>query len=73
VIACQGGNMAGWSLYLDDSWSTQRSSTLMGHVQTTIARFALDPGAHTVMVLYNHDGGSGRGTATLSVDGAEVR
>jgi arylsulfatase len=73
VVVCQGGNMAGWSLYLDRGRPTYLYN-LYGHDLTTIAAPApLAPGAHSVEVLFDSDGGFGAGgVAVLSVDGVAV-
>jgi arylsulfatase len=73
VIACQGGNMAGWSLYLDGGRPTYLYN-LYGHELTTIAvPDPLAPGAHAIEVTFDSDGGFGAGgEAVLSVDGVAV-
>ena len=74
VIACQGGNMAGWSLWLDASGRPHHLYNCFGHDLTTVASAApLEPGAHELLVRYVHDGGFGAGgTSILFVDGVEV-
>ncbi|MFM8972695.1 MAG: arylsulfatase, partial [Actinomycetota bacterium] len=73
VVVCQGGNMAGWSLYLDAGRPTYLYN-LYGHDLTSIAApSALASGAHVIEVLFDSDGGFGAGgTAVLSVDGTAV-
>jgi arylsulfatase len=73
VIACQGGNMAGWSLYLDAGRPTYLYN-LYGHDLTCLAATEpLPPGHHTVEVTFDSDGGFGAGgEAVLTVDGAAV-
>ncbi len=73
VIACQGGNMAGWSMYLDDGVPTYLYNCF-GHDLTFVrAAEPLAPGDHELVVHYAHDGGFGAGgLVTLSVDGTEV-
>jgi arylsulfatase len=72
VVACQGGNMAGWSLYLDDGCRPTYHYNWFGHVHTSVAATApLAPGRHEVRVDFAYDGGFGAGgTIVLSVDGA---
>ncbi len=74
VIACQGGNMAGWSLYLDESGRPTYLYNLYGHDLTFVA--APDPlnvGDHIIEVNYVHDGGfAAGGMAALLVDGVKV-
>lgn len=70
VIACQGGNMAGWSLYLDADGRPTYLYNCFGHDLTFVtAPDALAAGHHTIRVLYLHDGGFGAGgEAILFVD-----
>ena len=76
VIACQGGNMAGWSLYLDTEGRPTYLYNCYGHDLTFVGgeRTApLAPGRHELRVLYLHDGGFGAGgELTLFIDGVEV-
>lgn len=71
VVACQGGNMSGWSLYLDPDGRPAYVYNCFGQYITTVA--APDPlteGPHELLVQYDHDGGFGTGgEVTLSVDG----
>jgi arylsulfatase len=72
VIVCQGGNMAGWSLYVDESRHVVYHYNWMGH-EHYIARSSspLGVGRHTIVVDYVYDGGFGAGGhAVLLVDGA---
>ena len=73
VIVCQGGSFNGWTLYLDDGRPAWHYN-LFGHDRTTVAGAeALAPGAHAVRLLFDYDGGFGKGgTATLGVDGVVV-
>lgn len=73
VIACQGGNMAGWSLYLDDGVPTYLYNCF-GHDLTFVrGEGPLGPGRHALEVVYVHDGGFGAGgVASLLVDGTAV-
>ncbi len=70
VIACQGGNMAGWSLYLDDDSCPVFVYNWFGHEFTTLKGSPLGPGEHHLTVEYAHDGGfAAGGNATLLVNG----
>ena len=74
VIACQGGNMAGWSLYLDETSRPTYLYNWLGH-EHSVARApaALAAGRRTVVVDFVSDGGFGAGgDALLSVDGTPV-
>ena len=74
VIVCQGGSFNGWSLYLDESGQPSFHYNLYGHQRTTVAGpESLVPGARTVRLLFDYDGGFGKGaTITLGVDGSVV-
>ena len=74
VIVCQGGNMAGWSLYLDDGGVPTYVYNWYGHEHTTIqADTPVPPGRHLIQVVFAYDGGFGAGgEATLLTDGAPV-
>ncbi|MFM8861707.1 MAG: sulfatase-like hydrolase/transferase, partial [Acidimicrobiia bacterium] len=74
VIACQGGAMAGWSLYLDTDGAPVFHYNLYGHEHTVVrAAEPLPTGGHVVAVVFASDGGFGAGgVATLFVDGADV-
>lgn len=74
VIACQGGNMAGWSLYLDSDGVPTYVYNCFGYDLTTIRHDrAIPPGRHEIEMRYDHDGGFGAGgRVTLSVDGEPV-
>ena len=71
VIACQGGNMAGWSLYIDGSGRPTYLYNWVGHELTFLTAAAvLGVGKHTLVVEFAYDGGLGAGgSATLAVDG----
>jgi arylsulfatase len=71
VIACQGGNMAGWSLYLDQQGHPTYHYNCFGHDHTSVRSPApLRDGAHQIVVELAYDGGFGQGgQLTLSVDG----
>ncbi|MEY2628092.1 MAG: hypothetical protein RJB08_1851, partial [Actinomycetota bacterium] len=70
VIVCQGGNMAGWSLYLSEEGVPRFHYNLFGHTHTVInAHEGLAPGRHIVVVDFAYDGGFGAGgVLALSVD-----
>jgi arylsulfatase len=74
VIVCQGGSFNGWSLYLDEAGQPSFHYNLYGHQRTTVAGpESLTPGARTVRLLFDYDGGFGNGaTITLGVDGVVV-
>ena len=74
VIACQGGNMAGWSLYLNDEAVPVFHYNWLGHEHYVIAGTApLPVGHHRVVVEFAYDGGfGGPGTAVLLVDDLAV-
>ncbi len=75
VIACQGGNMAGWSMYLDaDDGRPHYLYNCFGHDLTTVSgSSSLSPGRHEIKLDYRHDGGFGAGgVMALSVDGDVV-
>ena len=74
VIACQGGNMAGWSLYLDHAGRPTYHYNWFGHEHTSVgAPSPLAAGPHEVCVDFAYDGGFGQGgNIVLSVDGTAV-
>jgi len=74
VIACQGGNMAGWSLYLDQTGCPTYLYNWFGHELTFVAStIPLDAGAFEITLTYHHDGGFGAGgEAVLGVNGLTV-
>lgn len=74
VIACQGGNMAGWSLYLDDDGRPVYHYNLFGKVHSRVeAPASLEDGRHHLAVAFAYDGGfGGGGEAVLHVDGLAV-
>ena len=74
VIACQGGNMGGWSLYLDEFGVPQYVYNWFGHEFTLLsASKSLVAGDHDLEVIYKHSGGFGAGgMASLSVDSEVV-
>ena len=74
VIACQGGNMAGWSLYLDEHTKPVFHYNLFGHEHFSFkGDTPLKLGNQSIEVLFAYDGGFGAGgTVSLSVNGSEV-
>jgi len=74
VIACQGGNMAGWSLYIDESGKPTYHYNWLGHVHSVVGDSqALKAGSHEIVVDFAYDGGFGAGgVATLFVDDREA-
>ncbi|MEY4365188.1 MAG: hypothetical protein RLZZ305_532 [Actinomycetota bacterium] len=74
VVAAQGGNMAGWSLYLDAAGRPCYHYSWLGHEHYVIVGpDSLRPGRHEVTVDFAYDGGmGGGGDAVLSVDGRPV-
>jgi arylsulfatase len=74
VIACQGGNMAGWSLYVDDKNRPTYHYNWMGHEHyIATSNAVLAPGRHVLTVEYVYDGGFGAGgDAVLFMDGAPI-
>ena len=70
VIACQGGNMAGWSLYVDDNNRPVYHYNWMGHEHyIATSQTVLTPGSHVITVEYVYDGGFGAGgEAVLCMD-----
>jgi len=74
VIACQGGNMAGWSLYVDDHSRPVFHYNWLGHAHYVAeSRQALAPGRHSITVDFVYDGGFGAGgDAVISLDGQPV-
>jgi len=74
VIACQGGNMAGWSLYVSSTGAPTFHYNWFGHEHTSVvAPFALTPGRHEIDMVFAYDGGfAAGGDVALSVDGALV-
>ena len=72
VIACQGGNMSGWSMWLDDG-APNFTYNCFGHEITTLAGAPLAPGAHRIEAIFDYDGGFGMGgELVLMVDDRAV-
>ena len=74
VIVCQGGNMAGWSLYLSHDGRPVFHYNLYGHEHFVCASATpLSRGAHRVVITFAYDGGFGAGgTVVMNVDGNDV-
>lgn len=74
VIACQGGNMAGWSLYLDNKTRPVFHYNWFGHEHYSFAGAeTLNVGKHLIEVLFAYDGGFGAGgTVSMLVNKSEV-
>ena len=74
VIACQGGNMAGWSLYLDDQTRPVFHYNWFGHEHYSFTTpTSLKVGKHLIEVLFAYDGGFGAGgTVSMLVNKSEV-
>jgi len=74
VIACQGGNMAGWSLYVSEVGVPTFHYNWFGHQHTSVAaRTALTAGRHEIDMLFAYDGGfAAGGDVALSIDGVLV-
>ena len=74
VIACMGGNMAGWSLYLDDQSRPVYHYNWFGHEHYVASGSApLSPGRHVIGVDFVYDGGFGAGgDAVMSVNDTPI-
>jgi len=74
VIVCQGGNMAGWSLYLNTNSQPIFHYNWFGHEHTAIASSQpLSIGSHKIDVSFAYDGGFGAGgNISLVVNDLEV-
>ena len=74
VIVCQGGNMAGWSLYLDDKARPVFHYNWFGHEHSSfVSADSLNVGKHLIEVLFAYDGGFGAGgTVSMVVNKFEV-
>ena len=72
VIACQGGNMSGWSLWLADR-KAHFTYNCFGHDITTISTSDITPGHHEIAVDFVYDGGfGGGGELLISIDGTPL-
>ena len=74
VLCCQGGNMAGWALYVDEDGIPTYLYNWFGHELTFVrGADAVLPGEHELAVDYAHDGGFAKGgMASLRLDGVVV-
>jgi len=69
VICCQGGNMAGWSLYLDNGKPIYLYNAF-GRELTFERGRPIGIGHHEIVVEFSYDGGLGAGgVAFLSING----
>jgi arylsulfatase A-like enzyme len=71
VIACQGGNMAGWSLFVDEQSKPTFVYNWFGHELTEFkCESPLPAGAHEIEFVFAYEGGFGEGgDGTLLIDG----
>jgi arylsulfatase len=74
ILATQGGLFGGWALYLADGKPTFHYNLVNVQHYAVTASQPLAPGKHTIVMDFKYEGGGiGKGgTATLSVDGAQV-
>jgi arylsulfatase len=74
VVAAQGGNMAGWSLYVRRDGCPVYHYNWFGHEHyVAVSRRALAPGRHILLVDHAYDGGMGGGGDTVvSLNGEPV-
>ena len=74
MVVCQGGNMAGWSLYLDDLGHPVYHYNWYGHEHTAVrSPHPLRAGRRQVTVQFLYDGGFGAGgDIVLQVDDQPV-
>lgn len=74
VIICQGGSMAGWTLYLRDGIPSYTYNYIGSDITTISATQPLAEGPAMITLSFEYDGGGlGKGgVATLAVDGATV-
>ncbi len=74
VIACQGGNMAGWSLYVDSGSRPVFHYNWFGHEHyLAVSHTALTAGNHVIVADFAYDGGFGAGgELLLTLDGNPV-
>ena len=72
VIACQGGNMSGWSMWLNEA-IPNFTYNCFGHEITTLIGMTLDSGPHQIEAIFDYDGGFGKGgELVLIVDDTAV-
>ncbi|MFM8001578.1 MAG: arylsulfatase, partial [Actinomycetota bacterium] len=74
VIAAQGGNMAGWSLYIGNDGRPRYHYNWFGHEHSVaVSRGKLTKGRHEIVVEHAYDGGFGAGGDTvMKIDGQAV-
>ena len=74
VIVAQGGNMAGWSLYVGPDGRPRYHYNWFGHEHyVAVGSRALRPGRHTVVIDHAYDGGmGGGGDSVMSIDDEPV-
>ena len=73
VIVAQGGNMAGWSLYLDNQSRPVYFYNWFGHEHYVATGTPLAPGEHIIVAEFAYDGGlGGGGNLALFADGVHV-
>jgi len=60
VIACQGGNMSGWSMWLNDG-TPNFTYNCYGQEITTLTGDTVEPGVHQIEAVFDYDGGFGKG------------
>ncbi len=74
VIAAQGGNMAGWSLYVDNDCKPRYHYNWFGHEHSVaVSSRSLQPGRHVITLDHAYDGGFGAGgDSVLGIDGDPV-
>jgi arylsulfatase len=62
VVVAQGGNMAGWAIYVDSAQVARFHYNYYGHEHTNVAaNAALTPGRNVITVEFAYDGGFGAG------------
>jgi arylsulfatase len=74
VIVCQGGNMAGWTLYVGADGRPTYHYNWMGHDHfVATSSVTLTPGRHSIVVNHAYDGGfGGGGHSVMLVDDVVV-
>jgi arylsulfatase len=74
VIAAQGGNMAGWSLYVGSDGRPRYHYNWFGHEHSVaVSARKLLPGRHVIVIDHAYDGGFGAGgDSVMSIDGEPV-
>jgi arylsulfatase len=70
VVVAQGGNMAGWSLYVDEHRRPVYHYNWFGHEHFVATGDPIEPGHHELVAEFAYDGGlGGSGTLGVLVDG----